>query len=362
MVKLIAVAAFCLIVGMETQRPKVSSTRPRILVLTDISSLTPGVREPDDGQSMIRLMLYTNDLEVEGLIATSNMVHGHLTRPELIRQIVNTYGRVRPNLLLHDRRYPTEKYLLDRIKSGQPNAGKEVPVEECVGDGKDTNGSDWIIHAADRRDSRPLWITVWGGTTDLAQALWKVRKTRSPKERDAFISRLRIIAINDQDSTGPWIRREFPKLWYELRTFSYRGMYRNGDITLVSSEWVEQKLKKGNGPLAALYPNYNGGDIWSNKLGPVRGVKEGDTPSFLSLIPNGLNDPDHPERPGWGGQCQPEPDNPRRFVDAVDSSTASPTDPAPSMSTVYRWRKDFQDDFVARMGWCVRPESAGTRK
>src|SRR5947208_3249252 len=80
--------------------------RPRLVVLTDISSLTPGVAEPDDGQSMIRLMLYTNELDVEGLIATSNLGHGHAVRPELILRVVDAYGEVRPNLLLHDERYP----------------------------------------------------------------------------------------------------------------------------------------------------------------------------------------------------------------------------------------------------------------
>ena len=79
--------------------------RPRVIVLTDISSLTSGVREPDDGQSLIRLMLYTNDLDVEGLIASSNLGHGQVVRPELIHAVVDAYAQVRPNLLLHSDRY-----------------------------------------------------------------------------------------------------------------------------------------------------------------------------------------------------------------------------------------------------------------
>jgi hypothetical protein len=66
--------------------------RPRLLVLTDISSLTAGVAEPDDGQSLIRLMLYANEFNIEGLIATSNLGHGQKTRPDLIRQVVDAYG------------------------------------------------------------------------------------------------------------------------------------------------------------------------------------------------------------------------------------------------------------------------------
>jgi hypothetical protein len=75
--------------------------KPRLIVLPDISSLTPGVAEPDDGQSLIRLMLCTNEFGIERLIATSNMGHGQRTRPDLIRQVVEAYEKVRPNLLLH---------------------------------------------------------------------------------------------------------------------------------------------------------------------------------------------------------------------------------------------------------------------
>jgi hypothetical protein len=80
--------------------------RPRLVVLTDISSLTAGEADPDDGQSLIRRMLYTNDFDIEGLVASSNLGHGQKVRPELIRRVVDTYGKVRPNLMLHDRRYP----------------------------------------------------------------------------------------------------------------------------------------------------------------------------------------------------------------------------------------------------------------
>jgi hypothetical protein len=82
--------------------------RPRLLVLTDISSLTAGVAEPDDAQSLLRLMLYANEFNIEGLIAKSNLGHGQKTRPDLIRQVVDAYEKVRPNLLRHDPRLHRE--------------------------------------------------------------------------------------------------------------------------------------------------------------------------------------------------------------------------------------------------------------
>ena len=40
--------------------------KPRLFVLTDIEN------EPDDAQSMVRLMTYSNQLEIEGLVATTS--------------------------------------------------------------------------------------------------------------------------------------------------------------------------------------------------------------------------------------------------------------------------------------------------
>ena len=323
----------------------------RLIVLTDISSLTTGVAEPDDGQSLIRLMLYTNELEIEALIATSNLVHGRATRPDLIRQVVDAYAAVQPNLILHDRRYPPPKLLRETIKAGQPIAGPRVPVEQSIGDGKDTEGSEQIIRVTDRPDPRPVWIVIWGGSADLAQALWKVRKTRSTEELDQFRSRFRVHLIGDQDTTGPWIMDQFKSLYAITQRRAYRGMYRGGDKNLVSSEWVRAHIH-GHGQLGILYPDYNGGDIWSTTLGPVRGIKEGDTPSFLSLIPNGLSDVDHPWLGSWGGRFDGEG---KHLSDVADTDIETSGDLDPRMSSVHRWRPAFQADFQARLEWCVKP-------
>ena len=293
--------------GPPRRRPE----QPRLVVLTDISSLTAGEAEPDDGQSLIRLMLYTNEFDIEGLIASSNLGHGQRVRPELIRQVVDAYGKVRPNLLLHDARYPPAEGLRDGIKAGQPVAGPKVPVTESVGEGKDTEASDWIIRVVDRDDPRPVWVVIWGGSADLAQALWKVRRDRSPEELARFVAKLRVHAIGDQDSTGPWLREQFPGCSRSPQRRAYRGMYRGGDTALASPSGSKKHIH-GHGPLGDLYPDYDGGDIWSSKLGQVRGIKEGDTPSFLSLVPNGLGDSEHPRLGSWGGRFEGKGETDRR--------------------------------------------------
>lgn len=324
--------------------------RCRLLVLTDISSLTAGVAEPDDGQSLIRLMLYANEFDIEGLVATSNMGHGQKRRPDLIRRVVDAYGVVQPRLRLHDERYPPASKLAAVVKAGQPIAGPKIPVERSIGEGKDTEASEWIITVVDRPDPRPARVVIWGGSADLAQALWKVRRTRSPEGLRRFLSKLRVHAIGDQDSTGPWIREQFPDLETITQQRAFRGMYRGGDRSLVSPEWVEANIH-GHGPLGDLYPSYNGGDIWSGKLGRVRGIKEGDTPSFLSLVPNGLTDLEHPSLGSWGGRFAGKA---RRLTDIPDTDLDTSHDPDPRMSSVYRWRPAFQADFAARLDWCVR--------
>ena len=329
-------------------------TKPRLIVLTDISALQNGKGEPDDSQSMIRLMLYSNDLDLEGLIATSNLGHGQRTRPELIKKVVETYAQVHFKLLMHDRNYPPPISLAARIKQGSPVAGPLVPVEQSVGDGKDTEGSDWIIAVVDKGDPRPVWIAIWGGSADLAQALWKVKATRKPDEVKEFISRIRVHAVYDQDKTGQWIRAEFPELFYIFRHHGIRGMYRGGDTTLVRSAWVETHVRNDHGALGALYENYNGGDIWVRKLGRVHGMKEGDTPSFLYLLNNGLNAPDHPEWGNWGGRFMKDSGVQNLWVEAIDSVADYKTDPDPRMAALYRWRPAWQADFAARLDWCVK--------
>jgi len=177
--------------------------KTRVVVLTDIEN------EPDDAESMVRFLTYSNQWDVEALIATTSVHQKDKTAAWRIREIVGAYGKVRDNLLKHESGFPETSYLLSIIKEGRPAFGMTT-----VGEGKDSPGSDAIIQAADREDPRPLWVIVWGGPNCLAQALWKVRATRSPADADRFVSKLRVYTISDQDDSGPWLRKTFPKLFY----------------------------------------------------------------------------------------------------------------------------------------------------
>ena len=60
----ILLLAFCLINGAMAS----GELKPRVVILTDIA---PGNIEPDDMESMVRLMTYADRLEIEALITTT---------------------------------------------------------------------------------------------------------------------------------------------------------------------------------------------------------------------------------------------------------------------------------------------------
>ncbi len=321
--------------------------KPRLLVTTDIGG------DPDDTQSLIRLMLYTCDFEIEGIISSASGTPGELgksiIRPDLIEEIIHAYGEVYPNLIKHRAGFPTEKHLLSVVKSGNPMRGWNH-----VGDGHDTEASEWIIRCADEKDSKPLNITIWGGQTDVAQALWKVKNTRTEEQYISFVKKLRIYDIADQDGIFFEIWESFPGLFYVLnkapegedkRNAVFRGMYLGGNEDITSLDWITENVLNDHGPLGKLYPV----KTWTAP-NPHGVMKEGDTPSWFFFLENGLNCPEHPEYGGWGGRFHKTEED--YYADAVDSLKGETN----ARTTVYRWRDDFQNDFAARMDWCVLNE------
>jgi hypothetical protein len=335
--------------------------RQRLLVLTDIAN------EPDDQMSMVRLLVYSDGFDIEGLVATTSTWMKKAVRPDVIRLLIDAYEQVHPNLLEHSPGFPLAATLRAAVRTGQPDYGMSA-----VGPGKASPGSASIVRAMGRKDPRPLWITIWGGANTLAQALLDVRATRTPADVERMVSTLRVYSISDQDDAGPWIRREFPTLHYIAmpsppngEQYSYATwtgisgdrFYRNAsgaDFTTFTEEWVNTHIR-ARGPLGAHYPS------------PCC-IYEGDTPSFLGLIDNGMGSAMSPSFGGWGGRYvwRQYYGEPRPFwTQGGDSypgssnsqDTVAGTDGAlrtSDQATIWRWRRAFQHDFAARMDWTVR--------
>ncbi|KLU03735.1 putative signal peptide and transmembrane protein [Rhodopirellula islandica] len=322
--------------------PTVSAERPRLAVLTDIGG------DPDDTQSLVRLLVYSNEFEIEALIASASGTRGELkesiTRPDLIHELIDAYEHVRPNLQQHAKGWPEADALRGVVVSGNPN--RERPH---IGEGHDTDGSRLLIKRIDAGSvESPLCITVWGGQTDLAQALDRVQATRGPDGFAAFVRKFSVYDIADQDGIANWMRKQFPGMHYVLstaapnadkRTANFRGMYLTGDESLTGRNWIEANVRS-KGPLGALYPT----KTWTAP-NPHGCLKEGDTPSWFFFLPKGGNDPKDPSQPGWGGEFTKQDDGWYR-----DRTATTNYDPRTSVS---RWRPEFQADFAKRMQWCL---------
>lgn len=339
--------------------PASAAEKPRVIVLTDIEN------EPDDAMSLVRFLVYANQWDTEALIATTSVHLPDRTAAERIERIVSAYGKVRDTLEVHEPGFPRADELLATIRSGPPRYGMTG-----VGKGQDSPGSERIIEVVDGDDARPVHVCVWGGPNCLAQALWKVRSTRTPEACERFVAKLRVYTISDQDDSGPWLRREFPGLFYvaspgfhRLGGYHYatwtgiagddfHGRFAGADPSLVSQPWLDQHVR-GKGPLGAEYP-------------PVAFMMEGDTPSFLNLIDTGLSDPERPDYGGWGGRYELalpplrkwhlERETRPFWTDCLDEVLGGDgrwhTD---NRATVWRWRPAFQNDFSARMDWTITP-------
>jgi hypothetical protein len=329
---------------------------------------------PDDTQSLVRLLLYSNEIDIEGIVATTSCWMHDTVHPQSIIKVIQAYEKVQSNLKKHHPDFPEAKTLYPLVKKGLPEYGMKG-----VGEGMDSEGSDWIIKILENEDERPLWISTWGGVNTLAQALYKIEKSKSKEEAKRLIAKLRVYTISDQDDSGIWIRNNYPELFYivtpgdDYGNATWSGInasYIKGiDHTTISNSWIAHNIQQNHGPLGAVYPDV----AWG---------MEGDSPAFLSLILNGLNDAEHPEWGGWGGRYElykpefssenkgvgsgvpHEPETRVIWTNAVDSftpyihnefgrsvkqDTITFTD---FKVTLWRWRDDFQNDFAARMNWC----------
>ena len=329
---------------------------PRLFVLSDIGN------EPDDQMSLVRLLLYANEIDIEGFGATTSVWQRDKVRPDIAQRVIAAYAKVVPGLRANAPGYPDAADLAARVQPGVAGYGLAA-----IDPAHPSPAALALIAAARRPDPRPLWVTLWGGANTLAEALANARQTLNTADFANLIAQLRVYAISDQDDAGATIRRDYPTLFWvgtpsspdggDYARATWTGIsgdryYRNGegaDFTTVSNEWLDRNIR-AKGPLGAAYPRH-------------MFIMEGDTPSFLGLIPNGLN---HAETPGWGGwggrYVRRTPAGEARPIwtqggdsfmrvtsaDTIDGRTSD-------QATIWRWREAFQNDFAARMDWTALP-------
>ncbi|GKU06671.1 hypothetical protein FLAG1_09062 [Fusarium langsethiae] len=324
--------------------------KPRLFVLTDISN------EPDDQMSLVRLLTYANEINIQGIAVTTSTWMPDKIDYEAVVGVLKGYEKVVGNLNANvpsRASYPSYKHILGRVHKGHPVYGRKS-LNMTLSD-----GAKALITAADEASAHdPLTVSVWGGSAILAESLQHVSHTRSQAATDSFVEKLRVYAISDQDDTGIWIRLRYPQLMYvvSLHGFSeYTDASWNGisgeeyhhfdqggpDSSLVSNDWLEKNIRLG--PLGSHYLN------WSF-------IMEGDTPAFLPLVQNGLGDVNRPDFGSWGGRYTllDHSGQSRVYTDTTDYVVGKNGKSFTSkFATIWRWREDYQFDFAARMKWSV---------
>lgn len=313
-----------------------AGNRPRLIVETDAGG------DPDDEQSLVRFLLYANEWDLEGIIATRPQAREKENRnPErtglgIVRQLVKAYGECHPNLMKHDKRYPDPKSLRERTVAGYADAEDGVKL---------------ILAAVDSDDPRPIWFLNWGtdrgsAPSCLKRALDHVLKERGKEGYAAFKNRLRLSSADRFDEHITQIDPPF-QLWVD--TFrppvdGKRWYHRFSEITATAGGFdLNRDVLKDHGPLGALYPTNT-----------THKQKEGDTMTFLYLIPTGMNDPEQPTWGSWAGRYGRNPDfKNRAYYWANLSDTWQGT--THRDNSLQRWAVDLQNDFRSRMDWCVKP-------
>ena len=328
--------------------------KPRIVVLTDIA---PGDREPDDMESVVRLLSHSDLFEIEAIVTGSGWNSGGGAYSDewasYLHTVIDAYEKDLPHLMRRSGQkeflpieeesgrqklgyWPSPEYLRGRHRMGSRYLGLEHIGKDNV-----SPGSDIIIQLAEEEDPRPLWILVWGGGNSAAQALWQLKESGDEERLNKALDKIRLYTITDQDvdwlqrgqydiSSHKWMRKTFVDrlffIWDESAWLSQNE--------IGAASWPEYESKiQTKGHMGSVYPKYKYG-------------VEGDTPSFLYVLPNGLNDPDHPEYGGWGGYFRHEV--------SPDSTTSCFTNMRPEIKEIsQKYEKYFYpaifNNFAARM-------------
>lgn len=372
------------LVAAAVSQQAVTVPKSRVIVLTDM------LNEADDSQTMVRLLMYSNKLDIEGLIAVSschqykgkndpnplrNTVH-----PEEIKKFIRAYAQVQSNLSIHEKGWPPAEYLMQKVGAGPEGYGMDALNNE-----KHSTGAEIIMQALLKNDKRPVYFCINAGANCLAQALILLRSTKNQRTFKKLLQKIRVYDDAGQDDAGAWIAKTFPLIQYyrsQSQVFSF--LNNTGPIVWdnrfypgkAQHLWAKEHIQENHGPLGALYPDrmrWKAPDEYHTLEG-------GGTTTWIGHVNNGLFTPEKMEWGGWGGRFKTTKENnvlAKQLVWAglehtedddlpfkmICEASDEWTDPETGIKyqgdgvPVFRWRRAYQNDFAARMDWCTQPYS-----
>mgnify|MGYP003582615470 FL=1 len=379
--------------------------RPRTIVTAD--------PELDDLNSMIRLLLFSNEVEIEGLVYASSRFHWRgdgagtefflpgreYDAPQtswrwapgerFIDDAVDAYAEVYDNLVVHDPRYPDPSHLRSLIREGNVDFEGDISSE--------SPGSRLIADALLDDRPGPLHLQLWAGPSTVARALLSIEErfadTADWERIRAEVSAKAVITkFASQDATyDEYIAPTWPGIRViEVATLAWGYMARKTvparDQHLLGARWMRDNVTSV-GPLGALYRVWGDGrqmvpgdvtdyfhlsgvsaddlraqgyQVWMDPQPAGEWISEGDTTNMLNLLAPGLRAHEHPSYGGWGGRYvrTDEGADTWGLADAAfrpGGAEWADGAPAGDEGSVVRWFAHAQADFAARLRWSVTP-------
>ncbi len=354
-----------------------SSNKARTVITTD--------GEVDDMNSVLRYLLYANEMELEGIVLTSSVYHYagdeekgikpfRWTGTEWLSEMIDAYEEAYPNLTTHAEGYPTPAYIRSVTKIGNITDVGEME--------KETEGSEFLKELFLDDNDSDLYVQTWGGTNTTARALKSIQEqyehTDNWEEIKKKVSdKLVLYIILDQDDS---YSSYIAKNWADIRIindqsnfwhFAYAWKYHTDEVnSRLQGAWNFEHIKNGHGTLMNLYALMGDGKIIEGELEEEqRGseeylannpqynrydfISEGDSPSFFYLIDNGLRSLEDPSYGGWGGRFGAV--NEKLYKNTVLDFNVY-TNTYEAEYSLMRWFDDIQDDFAARADWLITPK------
>jgi hypothetical protein len=361
--------------------------------------------ELDDNNSLIRFLLYSSDVEIEGLIYTSSGFHwkgdGKGTRwyvpgreyarfgldtcpctswrwatgERFIHHVVEAYAKVYPNLKIHNPDYPAPSLLMSKIRYGNVEFDGDIS--------KDSPGSNLIKSLMLDDKPGPLFITAWGGQSTIARALKSIQEqyeftSQWEAVKNKISRKVVLLPSGDQDDTyALYIKPNWPGI--EYRQFSGGPNYAYGaqlgarpeDSVYLTASWMNENVTS-RGPLGALYRvwgdgkqmvkgdklDYFGLSGYTNdelrKMGyivwmPVQEkgswLGEGDDFTFMNMPANGLRAYEKASYGGWGGRQPSDQASPVFSFQGSDTSQQAMVSSLSSLTSQLHSNANAYPDF-----------------
>ncbi|GAB1454096.1 DUF1593 domain-containing protein [Draconibacterium sp.] len=303
------------------------TAKPRVIVMTD--------GEVDDRCSMVRFLLYTNDVDLVAIIQTNSVYQGKgWSSSKWLEKEIEAYGQSHSNLVVHDPSYPSANDLKSKVLIGDEDpshlavdifSNRRIPGTKPVIDPSgwaDTPGSEKIVQTLLEDDPRPVYIQAWGGANTAAKAFYKLKKDY-PSDYDRALSKAVLYNIWYQDGAGNYIEQYFPEVTM-LLSFHFNDSWAYGTQQYTGN--FVKDIVHARGALGALYvQNY---------------ISEGDSPAFLYSLPTGLRSSENPTFGGWGGIFY-KVDGFKNVYRDYDAGS------------YIRWIEFANRDFETRLNWCL---------